>query len=194
MATPRSTPHRLDRRRLVTGVAWAAPIAAVATAAPAVAASPQPGLQGRVTLTRNCSGGRATIQADSAGNYPERGLWAEGVRENTSVTGATVVLYLPSSVFPTSTTWTRNTSDTVWSVFQSTTAVPQKRGFNAWSSTYSGTWQYRATERIKFATGVLNQTTSRGTACPSSLQAYALRIVTIDGKQYSFERGPVTLQ
>lgn len=192
MVAPDQNPRPISRRNLTKGAAWAAPAMVVATAAPAVAASPQLGVQGWADFTLTCPTGAVRVQVNSPSNYPDYGFWAEGVQDTTVISDASFTLYLPADIFPGTTVW--NMTGTGWSLFKRNDTLPQKSGFKAWTSTYSGAWQFRSEDGVKLATSVLiQQGVERIGECPASIQAYARRAMTIDGKPYVVEIGPVTI-
>ena len=80
---PNTSARTIDRRKVVGGLAWSVPTVAIATAAPAMAASPirDPGLQGWVTVSGDCqeSGwltpkSTSTIRIDGRGQLPDLSL------------------------------------------------------------------------------------------------------------------------
>ena len=189
----------MRRRSLMKTAAWAAPTAAVSVAAPAFAVSPESkkGLQGWVQLESECSGiflSTQTLTVDGQGSYPDRGLWimetAPGFDlSKAKVTGAKITFYFPTSLGDLR--WT-NTSGNGWSGLNRDNRAPQKSGYYAYSSTYTGRWTYDSEKNVMLAAGQPKFTTTRS-GC-STVTAYALRSVTVDGETVSFERGPITLR
>ena len=194
----------MRRRTVVKGAAWSAPVIAVGTAAPAHAASLPPGLQGWVTVGKNCnwqSDDVLTING-TGGNGVEppnsgtRGLWIYNTTSSTTVANARITFYYPDSLG--SLTWTAEPSNSGWSVPQVSTVDPPIAGFTAYTTYYTGGWQFRdlpgTDNDYTRATGRPNFVASKQiNNCDGTIQVYARRTVTVDGQVISFLRGPVGL-
>lgn len=193
------------RRSVVAGAAWAAPTIAIGSAAPAMAASRRPGLQGWVTVGKNCSrDSNDVLRIDGTGgngaeppNTGTRGLWIFDTSNVTQIENARITFYFPSSLGTLS--WTTVSGNTNWSAPVVSTVDPPIAGYTAYTTYYSGGWQFRdltpgtdndytrATGRPNFrASQVINN-------CGSAITAYARRTVTVDGETISFIRGPISL-
>lgn len=188
------------RRSVVAGAAWAAPTIAIGSAAPAMAASRPPGLQGWVTVGKSCEGRvwpfsdqlTLTINGTGGGNAnpPDnnsRGLWIYNTQQTTSIANARLTIYYPSSLG--SISFSRATGGaTTWSI----------PGFTAYSSYYTGAWQFYDLTGViddhHRAVGRPNFIATIGVAsCPGTIQVYSWRTVQVDGQTISFRRGPISL-
>lgn len=176
--------------------AWAAPTAAVSLSAPAFAVSPESkkGLQGWVTVSRQCGSVNQTITINGRGDYPDRGLWVtettEGLNlEDATIENASITFYFPSSLDTLS--WT-SSSQPGWSNLTVDNSAPAISGHIAYTSTYSGGWTYSTRNDVWLADSDPYFTASRS-GC-SRITAYARRVVTVDGETVAFTRGPVTLR
>lgn len=200
--TARDTTVR--RRTLVKGTAWAAPAIAIGNAAPAMAASRPPGLQGWVTVGKQCrsaSSGVLTINGTGGGNANppntnSRGLWIYNTNSGTTITNASMTFYYPTSLGTIS--WSSASGNSGWSVPAVDTRVPQIPGYRAYTTNYSGSWQFYDNPGLEDdhhrATGRPNFTASLTISnCGQPLPVYARRTVTVDGEVVTFQRGPVTI-
>ena len=185
-------PSGPSRRALVAGAAWAVPAIAIASAAPAMAISTPPGLQGWVTISRSGGDGNCTLEIDGVGNYAVRGLWVFNTTNATGVTGAFIVFYYPMSLGIL--TWSAATGNTNWSAPAYDSGDTTVAGHYAYKTTYSGGWTWvNATPTYTLATGDPHFTTS-STTCPNgNIDVYARRTVTVDGSTISFLRGPANI-
>lgn len=198
------------RRSVVAGAAWAAPTIAIGSAAPAMAASRPPGLQGWVTVGKSCQGRvwplsdqlTLTINGTGGGNAnpPDnnsRGLWIYNTNSTTSIANARLTVYYPSSLG--SISFSRATGgDTTWSIPAVDSTAPTISGFTAYSSFYTGTWQFYDLTGViddhHRAVGRPNFTATIDVAsCPGTIQVYSWRTVQVDGQTISFRRGPISL-
>ncbi|WP_435199855.1 hypothetical protein [Janibacter sp. GS2] len=196
----------MRRRSVVKGAAWATPTIVLGNAAPAMAASRPPGLQGWVTVGKSCGNGPDTLTIDGTGgdnaNPPtanSRGIWVFNVTSSTVLTNARLTVYYPSSLGTIG--WTAASGNSGWSVPSVDNGAPPKAGFIAYTSTYSGAWtfynnpnnlddHFRANGRPNFTASV----SLSGSYCATNgLPLYSLRRVTIDGNLVDFGRGPVYL-
>lgn len=199
----------VSRRTLMKGAAWAAPLIALAAAAPAYAASgtvPAKGLNGWVTVQRNCvfsntysldgTGGSGFV----TGSTSDRGIWLFAGTP-AAISGATMLVYLSRSDLSFT-----NGSGTGWTNLVRSAAddgSAPANGFYAYKATYSGTWTYKHSNNgyvdnngnpqsdVWVANGRPKWTTNLGGQC-TEITSYIRRTVTVDGSTYSFVRGPVT--
>lgn len=196
----------MRRRTVVKGAAWSAPVIAVGTAAPALAASPlPPGLQGWVTVGKDCnnSGNDVLTINGTGGNGAEppdtgtRGLWIYNTTNSTTIANARITFYFPNSVAPL--TWTAVSGNSGWTVPVVSTVDPPIAGFTAYTTYYSGGWEFRdlnpgTANDFTRAIGRPNfQASKEISSCGSTIQVYARRTVTVNGQTISFIRGPINL-
>ncbi|MEI2776891.1 MAG: hypothetical protein V9G19_13170 [Tetrasphaera sp.] len=188
-----------SRRTLAKGAAWSIPVMAMGSFAPARAASLPPGLQGWVNLIKGCdtqSPRNMTVEINGIGNYPTRGLWVYNTTPTTVITGAKLTLYFPSDWNVTSIT--AATGNSGWSVPAPDSSVPVKPGLQAYSTTYTGTWQYVAASGGNpaysytvgqphfMATAVV--TAGQGYCSTNGFPVTARRTVFVNGHEVTFER------
>lgn len=195
----------LKRRSLVKGTAWAAPTIALGSAAPAMAASRPPGLQGWVTVGKSCDRDDPdTLTINGTGgnnanppNSGSRGLWVYNTTSNTTLSNARMTFYYPTSLgtIP----WSPASGNSGWSTPAPSTVDPAISGFTAYTTYYSGSWTYRGghsnpLDDHHLADGRPNFRASlRISYCGSNLSVYARRTITVGGDVISFRRGPVYL-
>lgn len=167
-----------------------------------MAQSRPPGLQGWVTVGKDC-GGDESLSIDGTGggganppNDNSRGLWVFNTFSSTSITNARITFYYPSSLgtIP----WTTASGNSGWSVPATGGPDAPISGFTGYTMYYSGGWDFydlpgveddhhRATGRPSFDADVSIPD------CGDDLPVYARRTVTVDGDVVSFLRGPVYL-
>lgn len=178
----------VSRRSIAKGSAWAAPAIVLGAAAPATAASPQPGLQGWVQVSTQCLLRGQSITIDGRGDYPDRGLWVFNAPPST-IKNAAITFYFENGLG--TLTWTGSSGG--WSTPVVDNSVPAISGYTAYTTRYSGSWTSApnasppysyADSQPYFATSV--------TGC-QTIRVYAYRTVTVNGQVYSFRRGPVVL-
>lgn len=178
----------VSRRSIAKGSAWAAPAIVLGAAAPATAASPQPGLQGWVQVSSQCLLRGQSITIDGRGDYPDRGLWVFNAPPST-IKNAAITFYFENGLG--TLTWTGSSGG--WSTPVVDNSVPAISGYTAYTTRYSGSWTSApnasppysyADSQPYFATSV--------TGC-QTIRVYAYRTVTVNGQVYSFRRGPVVL-
>lgn len=185
-------PSGPSRRSLVAGAAWAVPAIAIASAAPAMAISTPPGLQGWVTISRSGGDGNCTLEIDGVGNYAVRGLWVFNTTNATGVTGAFIVFYYPMSLGIL--TWSAATDNSGWSAPAYDAGDDTVAGHYAYKTTYSGSWTFvNGTPTYTLANGDPHFTSSSATCPNRNIDVYARRTVTVDGSTISFLRGPVNI-
>lgn len=202
--TERKDDTGMKRRSVVRGTAWAVPTIVIGSAAPAMAASRPPGLQGWVTVGKNCQYGNDTLTINGTGggnanppNSNSRGLWVFNTNASTTISNAVITFWYPTSRTGTI-TWQAAGGNSNWSVPVVSTVGGTIPGFTGYTTYYSGGWQYydnpgvlddhhRAIDRPNFTASV------NVDSCGSNLPVYARRTVTVDGTTYTFRRGPVYL-
>lgn len=198
---PESQPsgRGIDRRKVVSGMAWSVPTIALATAAPAIAASQDirdRGLQGWVEIRRSCSARSMTLTIDGIGRHPNRGLWVLDTLEGDVITDPYIVFYYPSSLGVLS--WTAGANNSNWSVPTVTNdpvVAPAIPGYTAYVSRYSGNFRFVDVAGVDYHWAVGQpefSATVTGRVCPS-ITVYARRSVTVNGEVIAFRRGPVGL-
>lgn len=188
-----STQH-VPRRTILTAAAWTAPVIALSSPAPAMAASPRPGLQGLVTVRKSCStaGSGSTLTIDGRGSYPDRGLWVEGATSSTTITAPSITLYFPTSLGTLS--WQAQTTGSNWSTPAVDTAAPRIANLTAYTMRYTGTFTYSAQNKTKVAAGQpYFQAAISYSACSQGITTHSLRRVTVNGNLETIQRGPVSL-
>lgn len=193
------------RRHLLRGAAWVAPVAAVAVAAPAVAASSAPLLGGILTVSSSTgpagtTNRRQTITINGSAEYPTAGIWMENVPASPNPTAARYTLYLPSPTHA-ALTWTRVGTDSTWTIPTVDSGAPAISGYTAYTTTYSNpaivtSWARDNNLRRIYATGRPHFQAVRSVgsnATVPALTVYSLRRVTYNGRDYTLQRGPSTL-
>lgn len=187
-----------SRRNVAKSAAWAVPVIAVGAAAPAASASTAtpPGLQGWVQVTETCdSRTGARLGINGAGSYPDRGLWVYNTTPSTTIVSASITFYFPASM---NLTWSYATGgSTQWTVPEKDPSAPPISGMTAYTSRYNGAFAAGSgSPTYSYALGqpAFQTQTLSYSYCLSAVRAYARRTVTVDGKQISFLRGPITLQ
>lgn len=186
----------VKRRTLVQGIAWATPAIAFASAAPAMAASP--GLQGWVTVGKDCDWDNfrydVTLDIDGRGDYPDHGLWVFDGVDGQPPSNASITFYVSSGLGTLN--WSTATGNSGWSAPTLNGSPPggSISGFTAYTTTYSGTWSFNTGAARWDADGDPHFTTTieNRPTCPT-VQVYAYRRVTINSVVVGFLRGPISL-
>ncbi|MBK9476399.1 MAG: hypothetical protein IPL94_09250 [Tetrasphaera sp.] len=190
-ASPEPGDGRVRRRALTRAAVWATPVISVAAAAPAIAASFPPGLQGWTQWQRRCGFSTTTLTVDGNGPnnlvYPNDiyGFYVYYATSTTSLTNACMSFsYSPG--YP-AITWTALTgSGAGWSL---PTLVP---GTSTYRTCYSGPWTYVAASGSNPAYAITSQIPIfRGTTTISTCYSQAITIVrsvTVNGNVLSFTR------
>lgn len=179
-----------SRRSIVKGAAWAAPAVLATATIPAYAAS-KPALDGwLLNILSRCYRDRSgasstTYTIDGQGNYPDRGLWVSNAPAS-AVIGATKVTQYVSTAAG-SPTFQRGGTSNQWSTLAYDSTAPVKTGYRAYTTTFSGTWQYDTVKKLWFPSTLPYFTTTVG-KCITTLQVITARSVTVNGTVYSFER------
>ena len=137
----------VSRRTIARGALWATPVITVASAAPVLAASPVPGLNGWVEVGKNCPlSGAKTVRIDGNGDgtrYPAGqgyGIYVVDLYQDTAVSNASITFYYPSSM---TITWSANAGTSGWSLPVVDTSEPVA-GYIGYKTSYSGGWTYYA--------------------------------------------------
>lgn len=181
----------VSRRVLTKGVAWAAPVTIIGTAAPAFAGSQVDGLNGWVLLRGKCPTWSAAgrLEIDGRGTYPDRGLWVWPVNSaDVEVKNAKITFYLPSNRVSGS---FRSDANSQWSVPVVDNSVPGKAGYTAYTTTYSGSWTYVSSENQMRVTSYPVFSIAASNICTSPLRVTARRSVEVGGNTLVFERSVV---
>lgn len=189
------------RRTIVKGAAWAVPAVTLATATPAMANSPIPpnGLNGWVTLSRNCSwGANPQFHINGRGNFTggganDRGIWTFVPAPGGSApTFAEIIFYFNRSG------WSfTNYSDAGWSDLERYSAGDSAAptGYVAYRTVYTGGWTFVDRPGESQDAWVANGDPEwRENDIPGNCTevcAYARRTITVNGETVSFRRGPV---
>ena len=178
----------ITRRVLTKGVAWAAPVTIIGTAAPALAASQVNGLNGWVELRGNC--GTKGLLIDGRGTYPNRGLWVYPIT-SCSVTpqNARITFYLPNGRVNGKST---AVEDSGWSVPVKDDSVPHKPSYTGYTTVYDGDWTYVGDESQMRVTSFPYFSVETKNICSQPLHVIARRSVDVGGHTLVHERS-VTL-
>lgn len=187
------TPVRPTRRQLVQGAAWSVPVVALASAAPAHAASPIPlrGMNGWVLLTRQS----CTFSIDGRGNFTgggssDRGIWTFVDDPDAEITGGVITFFFNRSNLSFS------GGSNGWSALVRDTAKDAQApatGYYAYTTTYNGGWRYEARYGAWVATGQPYFTSTIPSRCNDGIRGYARRTLTVNGETVTFTRGPVSV-
>ena len=188
----------VSRRTLAKGAAWTVPAAAVVAAAPAYAASiPPRGLNGWVTLRRQCQSGDDFF-IDGRGNFTDggdndRGIWTFIPDPNAEPTSGEIIFYFNRSDLTFS-----NGSGSGWSDLTRYPAGDSTRpasGYFAYRTTYTGDWTYFPAHEAWVADSDPYWTSNLNTESGDcrTVRAYARRSITVSGETITFTRGPVSV-
>ena len=173
------------RRSIVKGAAWAAPAVLATATIPAYAAS-KPALDGWLLNTTSCSSStRMTYTINGQGAYPQRGLWVSNAPASATIGATKITQYVSTAAG--SPTFQNGGISHQWSTLAYDATAPVKTGYRAYTTTFSGTWQYNATNKLWFPSTLPYFTTTVG-KCITALQVITARFVTVNGTVYSFER------
>lgn len=123
-------------------------------------------------------------------------MWVYNTTASTQITNAQITYYYPSSLG--TLRWSSAAGNTGWSVPVVDGSVPQKPGYTAYTSYYTGGWQFVDNPGVDndytYATGQPHFTAAiSNNACSRDILIYARRSVVVDGETIAFERGPVEL-
>lgn len=178
------------RRSIVKGAAWAAPAVLATATIPAYAAS-KPALDGWLLNTISCSRDRRsgvwsmTYTINGQGNYPDRGLWVSNAPASATISATKVTQYISDTVGQL--TFQRDRTSSQWSTLAYDSTAPVRNGYIAYTTTFSGTWQYDTDKKLWFPSALPYFTTTVNNKC-ISLKVITARFVTVNGTVYSFER------
>lgn len=188
---------RVSRRTLAKGAAWTVPVAAIAVAAPSVAASPIPprGMNGWVSVSRSCIR-TYEYQIDGRGQFTgggdnDRGIWTFVDDPNAIITDARIVFFLNRS----DATF-NNASGTGWSNLVRTPGRDGEQpttGFYAYEATYSGSWTYHPVHGAWVANSQPYWQWNMLFGTCSTVMSYAQRTLTVNGETITFTRGPISV-
>ena len=168
------------RRALLKGASWATPTALVAVSAPAMAASPDPGLSGLLRLTYSRSLFSASIEMTTEG----RGLGLRVADSTVKPASALLTIYLSRSVAPASTRWSAGRS--YWTLPR---YVRTEGGYTVWETSYTGTW---AQEGRDWIPEPFTFTASAGRTS-GAVSARVIRTAVINGVTYTTDSGYVAI-
>lgn len=178
----------ITRRMLTKGVAWAAPVTIIGTAAPALAASQVNGLNGWVELRGDC--GKKSLIIDGRGTYPDRGLWVYPITSSTvTPQNARITFYLPDGRVDGGST---AVEDSGWSVPVQDGSAPHKPGCTGYTTAYDGDWTYISDENQMRVTSFPYFSVPTNSICSQPLHVIARRSVEVGGNTLVHERS-VTL-
>lgn len=178
------------RRTLVRGLAWTAPVAAIGVAAPVLAASVAPDLEGRMEVQRNDSGtGQCNMTlggsgpSDYTGSYgTSTGTWVQNARSTTTVTNLTITVYLPAVWSGATVT---NLGSPGWTPLVQVANPVYPPGvpttYVAYTTSYGGAWNYDSVNRALETATRTNFRLSRSGDCLNALTIYVERTATVDG-------------
>lgn len=173
------------RRSIVKGAAWAAPAVLATATIPAYAAS-KPALDGWLVNKTSCSSStRMTYTIDGRGTYPQRGLWVSNAPASATIGATKITQYVSTAAG--SPTFQNGGISHQWSTLAYDATAPVKTGYRAYTTTFSGTWQYNATNKL-WLPSTLPYFTTTVDKCITALQVITARFVTVNGTVYSFER------
>lgn len=173
------------RRSIVKGAAWAAPAVLATATIPAYAAS-KPALDGWLLNKTSCSSStQMTYTINGQGNYPDRGLWVSNAPASATIGATKITQYVSTAAG--SPTFQNGGISHQWSTLAYDATAPVKTGYRAYTTTFSGTWQYDTAKKLWFPSTLPYFTTTVG-KCISALQVITARFVTVNGTVYSFER------
>lgn len=168
------------RRSILKGASWAAPVAAVAVAAPALAVSPDPGLSGLLRLTYSRSLFSASIELTTEG----RGLGLRVADSIVKPTSAKLTIYLSRSVAPASTRWSAGRNYWTLPLY-----VRTEGDYTVWETSYTGTW---AQEGKDWTPEPFTFTASAGRTS-GTVRARVVREAVVNGATYTTDSGYVTI-
>lgn len=192
--TELSQKQRVSRRTVVKGAAWAAPVVAMASAAPAFAASPpeNTSINGYVVVSGSCkwnwpNSRRGTLDYDSrSGNY---GLFINNTTTSTTISNPSIIFYVSVSGL----TWTTGEGNIGWSAPVSTGGTISRNGvtFYGYKSTLSPTTVPATKGTTKLS--ALHVIASQGGCFTSTVSVVTERHVIINGTERSYDNGITSL-
>lgn len=192
MTASRMAEAGLSRRTLARGVAWAVPAIAVVSAAPAMAVSYPPSLQGWIYWTRRCTRRTATLGLDGNGPsdvvYPssDYGFYVFNTTATTNLTNACVT-WSYSPAYDNTLTWTaQSDSGSHWSAPTQISSGPP-----TFQTCYSGAWTFVPASGGQASYSITNEIPHFVGTATTVCQARTISItrsVSVDGTQISFNR------
>lgn len=188
----------VNRRTLVKGAAWAVPAVTVGAAAPAMAASPDPGLNGWVVISRwrDCDdwwGQDCTcyvrydgyFDGDSSYDGVRLGLWVWDAHSSEITEAPSLTIHLPYTID----SWTPQNGNSGWSV--PTLIGQDSEGFNMYRTTYSGAYvDQTGSDGLPeiVLLGRPHFLGRRDGSCPTNRRQKITRRVGINGETLQFTR------
>lgn len=187
--TELSQKQRVSRRTVVKGAAWAAPVVAMASAAPAFAASPpdNTSINGVVGISGECrSQGGISVDIDSRSR--SYGLFVNNTTTSTTISDAYIIFYLSVPGL----SWSTAYENDGWTAPVSTgmTKVVGTRTLYGYKTTYT---KSITASRNRTALGNIHVTATGGSSCPNNLYALGERHVTVNGEEKVYDNGVTTL-
>lgn len=186
-------PRSPARRTIVKGAAWAVPAVTIASAAPAMAASPEPGLNGWVVISRENywdGGWRCRIRYDGYRDGDDYygstrlGLWVWDSEIPDITTTPSLTIHLPYQV-----SWTTSTGNSGW---PAPTYVGTDSGGNyMYRSIYAGTYTQGIDNQGRPEVVLNGRPHFIGTSsgqCPSNRYQAITRSVGVRGETLAFKR------
>lgn len=184
----------VNRRTVVKGAAWAVPAVTVGAAAPAMAASPDPGLNGWVVISRgsDCWLGGCTCHVrydgyrdgDAYFDGVRLGLWVWDAHSSEITEAPSLTIHLPYTV-----SWQSQSGSVGWSL--PTYVGQDSDGFYMYRTNYSGGYvDQTGTDGLPevVLTGRPHFLGTRNGSCPSDRRQKITRRVGINGETLQFTR------
>lgn len=190
----------VNRRTLVKGSAWAVPVVAVGAASPAMAASPEPGLNGWVVISRDSDcqwdwsdwGWKCTCyvrydgyrNGDATYDGVRLGLWVWDAHSSEITEQPSLNIHLPYQV-----SWQSQSGNSGWSL--PTPVGQDSDGFYLYRSTYTGGYvDQTGPDGLPevVLTGRPHFLGSRSGSCPTDRRQKITRRVGINGEIIQFTR------
>lgn len=186
------TQSTVSRRTVVKGAAWAAPVVAMASAAPAFAAS-QPentSINGYVGFSGKCTGwwnsAGTHVELDSReGSY---GLFVKNTTITTTISNAFIIFYMSIPNL----TWSTAAGNDGWTAPTSTGETKSVGGRELYGYKTEYNRSITATENTT-KLGNLHVTAQGANGCPRDLVGLGERHVTVNGVEKVYDNGTTTL-
>ncbi len=179
----------LTRRNIAKAAVWSTPVLVAASAVPAYAASPEPRIRGWLHLVKDCS--RSEITVGPSRKF-EPGLWVENARANIKATNAMITFYMPHRFDPLR--WQAEHDNGAWSIPQHNPSAPQRGGYTAYTTRYSGTWDFQSRDkRLRATSHPSFYAPLDPHVCSGEATLYLAGTVTIDGNTLTANSDPLTL-
>jgi hypothetical protein len=188
--TELSQKQRVSRRTVVKGAAWAAPVVAMASAAPAFAASPpdNTSINGVVGISARCKWLQDGISVDIDSRSSSYGLFVNNTTTSTTISNAYIIFYLSMPNL----SWSAADGNDGWTAPVSTgaTKVVGSQTLYGYKTTYT---KSITASRNRTALGNIHVTATGGSSCPNNLYALGERHVTVNGEEKVYDNGVTTL-